>query len=521
MPERTAASAALAETYFRKTTIANVGPACVRTDLHVAPLLSRRLANEVWLKREDQQPVFSFKLRGAYNRIVALLKEGSLAGVVAASAGNHAQGVALAARQLSLPAVIVMPRTTPDIKVEAVRNLGAEVVLFGDDFDAALACSREIETQRGYAFIHPFDDADTIAGQGTVAREIDDQHPGHIDAVFICLGGGGLAAGMAAYLRHVRPNVKVIGVEPEDAACMRAAFDAGALVTLERVGLFADGAAVKRAGVLTYELCRTFLDDVITVSVDEIANAIKDVFGDTRTLIEPAGALAVAGIKQYVAEHGLRDQVLVATVSGANVSFDRLRHIVERTEVGEVRECLIAVRIPERPGSFREFCHALGHRSITEFNYRYAGPNLADVFAGIQLQGGEAEREVILSDLRESGYDVIDLSHNEAAELHTRYMIGGHLAAEAHLEERIFRCRFPERPGALLEFLEALPAGFNISLFHYRNHGAAYGRVLVGIQIPAGAELELQAFKERLAYPTVEETDNPALVRFLGLARMC
>ncbi len=519
MPARYAQTpAALAEAYFRRTTIANVGPACVRTDLHIAPLLSRRLNNEVWLKREDQQPVFSFKLRGAYNRIASLLAEGPLAGVVAASAGNHAQGVALAARQLGLPAVIVMPVTTPDIKREAVRNLGAEVVLFGDDFDTALAHSRVIERERAYAFIHPFDDADTIAGQGTVARELDEQYPGHIDIVFICIGGGGLAAGMAAYLRHVRPNIKLIGVEPEDAACMRAAFDAGELVTLDRVGLFADGAAVKRAGVLTYQLCRTFLDDVITVSVDEIANAIKDVFGDTRTLIEPAGALAVAGIKRYVEEHKVEGQVLIATVSGANVSFDRLRHIVERTEVGEVRECLVAVTLPERPGSFREFCHAIGHRSITEFNYRYSGPETADVFAGIQLQNGDAERDLILSDLRASGYDVVDLSHNEAAKLHTRYMIGGHLAAEADLEERIFRCRFPERPGALLEFLEAVPPAWNISLFHYRNHGAAYGRVLVGMQLPAGSEAELRAFKTRLSYPTHEETENPALVRFLGLA---
>ena len=506
----------LAEEFYHRTLSANVGPACVRTDLHQANLLSKRLSNRVLLKREDQQPVFSFKLRGAYNRISTLHRAGALSGVVAASAGNHAQGVALAARQLDLPAVIVMPQTTPRIKVDAVRALGAEVVLFGDDFDTALAQSRDIERERGFAFIHPFDDADTVAGQGTVAREIHEQHPDPIDYVFICVGGGGLAAGMAAFLHEVRPATRLIGVEPEDAACMKAAIAAGELVTLDSVGLFADGAAVKRAGAIPFALCSRYLDEVITVSVDEISNAIKDVFNDTRTLIEPAGALAVAGIKQYVERHQLRSQTLIATVSGANVSFDRLRHIVERTEVGEFRECLLAVRIPEQPGSFRRFCEAIGHRSITEFNYRYTTPAYADVFTGVQLSGGPHERAEIVARLGELGYDVIDLSDNDAAKLHTRYMVGGHLPVADAPAERLFRCRFPERPGALLEFLEQMPVTWNISLFHYRNHGAAFGRVLLGIQSPDNSEDDIRAFQQNLPDPIIEESANEALLRFLG-----
>ena len=505
----------LAREYYQAVLAANVGQAR-RTALDEAALLSRRIGNRVLLKREDQQPVFSFKLRGAYNRIARLVDGGRVAGVIAASAGNHAQGVALAARQLDLPAVIVMPRTTPEIKVDAVRALGAEVVLHGDDFDSALAHSRDLERERGYAFIHPFDDADTIAGQGTVAREIDEQHPGHIDAVFICVGGGGLAAGMAAYLRHVRPDTLLIGVEPEDAACMRAAIAAGELVTLEQVGIFADGAAVRRAGARTFELCRRYLDAVITVSVDEISNAIKDVFTETRTLIEPAGALAVAGLKRYAAAEKWRGKTIVATVSGANVSFDRLRHIVERAEVGEERECLLAVRIPERPGSFLAFCRAIGHRSITEFNYRYAGPGLADVFAGVQLSRGGGECTEIVGELRACGYDVLDVSHDEAAKLHTRYMVGGHAPRRDGAAERLFRCRFPERPGALAEFLRAMPETWSISLFHYRNHGAAFGRVLVGFHLAPGADDEVRSFRERLGhFLIVEETGNTALSRFL------
>ena len=505
----------LAEAYYHAVLAANVGQAR-RTALELAPILSKRLDNSILLKREDQQPVFSFKLRGAFNRIAKLLDRGQLRGVVAASAGNHAQGVALAARQLDLEAVIVMPRTTPEIKVDAVRALGAEVVLHGDDFDAALAHSRALERQRGFAFIHPFDDLDTIAGQGTVAREIDEQHPGPIDAVFICIGGGGLAAGMAAYLRYTRPHTKLIGVEPEDAACMKAALAAGELVTLDRVGLFADGAAVARAGERTFELCRRYLDDVMTVGVDEISNAIKDVFTDTRTLIEPAGALAVAGVKKYVADRDWRNRTIVATVSGANVSFDRLRHIVERAEVGEERECLLAVRIPEEPRSFLSFCRAIGHRSITEFNYRYSGLEHADVFAGVQLRHGNDECAEIVDALSRCGYDVIDVSHDEAAKLHTRYMVGGHAPRRGGVVERLFRCRFPERPGALAEFLRAMPEAWSISLFHYRNHGAAYGRVLVGFHLPPQADEDVKAFQRRLEhFLIVEETGNAALGRFL------
>ena len=518
MPQDAVREIDLAEEYYKRVLIANVGPAR-RTALERAPLLSERLGNELWLKREDQQPVFSFKLRGAFNKITKLLNAGHLSGVVAASAGNHAQGVALSAKLLDLPAVIVMPRTTPLIKVDAVRALDAEVVLAGDNFDEALAHSRSLERERAYTYIHPFDDADIVAGQGTVAREIDDQYGGRIDAVFICVGGGGLAAGMAPYLKRVRPETRLIGVEPEDAACMKAAIAAGQIVDLDHVGLFADGAAVRRAGALTYELCRRYLDEVITVSVDELSNAIKEIFTDTRTLVEPAGALAVAGAKQYASRTGARDQTFVATVSGANVSFDRLRHIVERTEVGDNRECLLAVRIPERPGSFLEFCHAIGHRAITEFNYRYAGEGPADVFAGVQLDGGPGSGEEsrgIVERLAAQGYDVLDVSGNDAAKLHTRYLVGGRARQPAGIIERLFRCRFPERPGALAQFLRALPPEWNISLFHYRNHGAAFGRVLVGLQVPTEGRVAVDRFVERLPFEIIEESDNAALSRFLG-----
>lgn len=508
--------AAVAREYYRQVLLANVGEARV-TALDEAPQLSKRLGNRILLKREDQQPVFSFKLRGAFNTIEKRMGRREVLGVIAASAGNHAQGVALAAKQLSLPAVIVMPRTTPEIKVDAVRALGAEVVLHGDNFDEALAVSLAIGRERGFDYVHPFDDADTIAGQGTVAREIDRQYERPIDVVFVCLGGGGLAAGMAAYLKHVRPTTKVVGVEPDDAACMRAAFAAGEVVTLPSVGIFADGAAVKRAGELTYALCRRFLDEIITVSVDEISNAIKDVFTDTRTLIEPAGALAIAGLKRYVLERDARGQTLVATVSGANVSFDRLRHIVERVEVGEERECLLAVRIPERPRSFLTFCRAIGHRSITEFNYRYAGPAHADVFLGVQLSDGNPECARIVDELRQNRYDVLDVTQDESAKLHTRYLVGGRTAHPAGVVERLFRCRFPERPGALAEFLEALPIKYSISLFHYRNHGAAFGRVLLGLHVPvAEARNEIGPV---FPFEVEEESGNDALSRFLGSSK--
>ncbi len=506
----------LAAEYYARVLEAELGPTCVKTDLQYAPLLSQRCANQIWLKREDQQPVFSFKLRGAYNRMVRLQRAGQLLGAIAASAGNHAQGVALAAQQLGVPAVIVMPATTPRIKVDAVARLGAEVVLHGDDFDAALAESRRLTAKLGYAYVHPFDHPDVIAGQGTVAREILDQHPGHIDAILVCIGGGGLAAGMAAYVKHLRPDIKMIGVEPEDAACMKAAMAVGSLVTLPEVSLFADGAAVKCAGAETFDLCRRYLDEVITVSVDEMSNAIKDVFTETRTLIEPAGALAVAGAKKLASERGWRDKIIIATVSGANVSFDRLRHIVERTEVGETHEALLAVRIPERPGSFRQFCYAIGRRNITEFNYRFAQPEHADVFVGIRTDGGEEERRDIIAALSDQGFEASDLTHSDTARLHLRYLVGGRLPQLEGVSERIFRCRFPERPGALLAFLEGMDPTWNISLFHYRNHGAAFGRVLVGMQIPEGDELELQRFLRKLGYPSFEETDNTLINRFLG-----
>lgn len=488
------------------------------TDLTYAPLLSERLGNEVYLKREDQQPGFSFKCRGAYNRILKLHRAGSRAGVLAASAGNHAQGVALAARRLGLRAVIVMPETTPTIKVRAVSALGAEVVLWGDDFDAALGHARELGQREGLTFIHPFDDPDTIAGQGTVGAEICDQHPGPVHAMFSCVGGGGLAAGVAAFAKTVRPEVRQIGVEAADAACMAAALTAGGPVDLEHVGLFADGAAVRRAGDLTYRICAEVLDEVMTVSVEEIAAAIKDVFVDTRTLIEPAGALGLAGLKAYVAREKVRGETLIAVVSGANINFDRLRHVVELTEVGVYHECLFAVTIPERPRSFLTFCEVLGKRAITEFNYRRAVGEHAEVFVGVKVREGPGETAVLFAQLEASGYAPIDLTQDETARLHIRHTIGGRLPEGGVGEgrERLFRFQFPERPGALRQFLRAMDPDWDITLFHYRNHGAAFGRVLVGMTLPAATtDVDLAAFAERLGYPFSEETGSEVYARFL------
>ncbi|WP_018141919.1 threonine ammonia-lyase, biosynthetic [Thioalkalivibrio sp. ALJ7] len=499
--------------YLEKILTARVYDVARETPLDLMPSLSQRLGSTVWLKREDLQPVFSFKLRGAYNKIAQLTPEQRAKGVVAASAGNHAQGVALGANHLGIKAVIVMPVTTPSIKIDAVRRFGGKAVLHGDSFDEAAAHARELEATHGYTFIHPFDDPDVIAGQGTVAMELLRQHPGPLDAVFVCIGGGGLAAGMAAYIKRLRPEIKVIGVEPDDAPSMYKALRQNRRVILNQVGIFADGAAVRQVGKETFRMVRELVDEVLLVDTDSICAAIKDVFDDTRVVAEPAGALAVAGMKQYIQREGLQGANLAAVLSGANINFDRLRHVAERAEIGEHREALFAVTIPERPGSFRQFCQAIGKRGITEFNYRYADDERAQVFAGIKLERGDAERQEILAALGGAGYEVLDMTENEVAKLHLRHMVGGH-GGEVR-NERIYRFEFPERPGALLNFLTHMGQTWNISLFHYRNHGAAYGRVLVGMQIPTEDRARFRSFLKEVGYPWHEETANPAYSLFL------
>ncbi len=482
------------------------------TPLDPMPVLSRRLGQTVLLKREDLQEVFSFKLRGAYNRMAQLSAADLARGVICASAGNHAQGVALAAQRLGCRAVIVMPQTTPDIKVNAVRQRGAELVLFGDGFDEAAQHALQLVEREGLSFVHPYDDIDVIAGQGTVAMEILRQHARPLHAIFVPVGGGGLIAGMAAYIKYVRPEVRVIGVEAEDSACLSAALAAGERVRLAHVGLFADGVAVAQVGELPFQLARQHVDAMIRVSSDEICAAVKDIFEDTRSIAEPSGALALAGLKRYRQEHGSVAEPMVAVDSGANINFERLRHIAERTEFAERREAILAVSIPERPGSFHAFCAALGRRNITEFNYRYAGPGLAHVFVGLQLHRGERERQELQAQLEALGLSVQDLSDDEMATLHIRHLVGGH--AGLH-DELLFRFEFPERPGALLRFLGELGTDFNISLFHYRNHGAAYGRVLVGFQLGDHSRQQLLARLDGIAYDYQEETGNPAYQLFL------
>lgn len=487
----------------------------IESPLEAAPRLSGRLGSKVWLKREDLQPVFSFKLRGAYNKIAQLTQAERDRGVIAASAGNHAQGVALAAKRLGCEAVIVMPVTTPRIKVDAVRTLGAKVVLHGDTFEAAFAHSQALAQVEGRIYIHPYDDLDVIAGQGTIGLELLRQMPRGMHGVFVPVGGGGLIAGIAAYLKRLQPGIRIIGVEPVDADAMHQSLAAGHRVRLERVGLFADGVAVSQVGELTFGLCRQFVDEIVLVNTDEICAAIKDVFEETRSVLEPAGALAVAGLKAWVARAGNEgcEGNLVAILSGANANFDRLRFVAERAELGEKREALLAVTIPERPGSFKAFCELIGNRSITEFNYRLADPQQAHIFVGLQL-ADPAEIAPLLDRLQAEGLAAEDLSDNEMAKLHVRHLVGGR--APSVTNERIYRFEFPERPGALLRFLEHMNRGWNISLFHYRNHGADYGRVLAGIQVPPEDQAAFQAFLEGLGYPFVDEGDNPAYRLFLA-----
>ena len=502
------------EQYVKKILTSRVYDVAVETPLQTARQLSERLGNKVWLKREDLQPVFSFKIRGAYNKLTQLSAEERARGVVTASAGNHAQGLALAAKVLGVKATIVMPKTTPEIKVEGVRSRGGKVVLHGDSFPEALAYSLKLVDEKGYVYIHPYDDPHTIAGQGTVAMEILRQHPGPLDAIFVPVGGGGLIAGIAAYVKYLRPEIKIIGVEPDDSNCLQAAMAAGERVVLPTVGIFADGVAVAQIGQHTFDICKDYVDEVITVSTDEICAAIKDIYDDTRSITEPAGALGVAGIKKYVETRGITGQTLVAIDSGANVNFDRLRHVAERAELGEGREAIIAVTIPEKPGSFKAFCEAVGKRQITEFNYRYHSGREAHIFVGVQTHPENDPRSALIASLTSQGFPVLDLTENELAKLHIRHMVGGHAAHVS--DEVVFRFEFPERPGALFNFLNKLGGRWNISMFHYRNHGAADGRVVAGLQVPADERHLVPAALEAIGYPYWDESGNPAYQLFLG-----
>lgn len=505
----------MAHRYIKKILDARVYDAAIETPLDEAMSLSSRLGNKVLLKREDLQPVFSFKLRGAYNKMAQLTEVERNRGVIAASAGNHAQGLAMSAKILGVKATIVMPKTTPDIKVNSVRAYGAKVVLHGETFDEASAHSHKLVEEHGFTYVHPFDDIDVIAGQGTIAMELLRQESGPIDAVFVPVGGGGLIAGIAVYIKYLRPETKVIGVESEDSACLKAALEAGERVILPHVGIFADGVAVAQIGKNTFDICRQYVDEVITVNTDEICAAIKDIFEDTRSITEPAGALAVAGMKKYVARDKVEQKTLIAIDSGANVNFDRLRHVAERADLGENREAIIAVKIPEKPGSFKQFCADLGKRNITEFNYRYADDTDAQIFVGVQLRPGGDGRAELIDELKHESYKVIDLSDNEMAKLHIRYMVGGR-APESVTNEILYRFEFPERPGALMNFLKKLGGRWNISMFHYRNHGAAYGRVLVGMQVPEDERHLVTEFLDDIGYNYWEETENPAYKLFLG-----
>jgi len=506
----------MSDSYLERILKARVYDVAIETPLELAPRLSRRLHNSIFLKREDLQPVFSFKLRGAYNKIAHLSESVAKRGVICASAGNHAQGVALAARKRRIRAVIVMPRTTPSIKVQAVIDLGGETVVKGDDFDQAYDHAMKLTQEQGLTFVHPFDDPDVIAGQGTIGMEILRQHPGEsIDAIFVAVGGGGLISGIAAYVKQLFPRVKIIGVEPEDAAAMYESLKARKRVVLERVGVFADGVAVRKVGEEPFRLCQQYVDEVILVNTDEICAAIQDIFQDNRTVVEPAGALSVAGIKKYVTREGWQDKTLIGINCGANMNFDRLRHVAERADIGAQREALFAVEIPEQPGSFLKFCEAIGQRNITEFNYRFSSATQpANIFVGMGLTEGKQERDQLLRSLRDSGYGVVDMTENEMAKLHVRFMVGGHAAALSN--ERLLRFEFPERPGALLKFLKAIGTQWNISLFHYRNHGSDYGRVLAGIQVPPEQHEDLVLHLKELKYPYADETANPAYKLFLG-----
>jgi threonine dehydratase len=504
------------QNYLKRILTARVYDVAIESPLEHAPNLSARIGNNVLFKREDMQPVFSFKLRGAYNKMAQLTPEQLKRGVIAASAGNHAQGVALSAHRLGCKATIVMPTTTPQVKIDAVRHFGKrsiEIVLHGSSYNDAYDHALTLGKQNDLTFVHPFDDPDVIAGQGTIAMEILRQHQAPIHAIFCAIGGGGLIAGVAAYVKQVRPDIKVIGVQTTDSDAMYRSLQAKKRVTLNDVGLFSDGTAVKLVGEETFRVCKQYVDEVILVDTDAVCAAIKDVFQDTRSILEPAGALAVAGAKLYAKREKLKDQTLIPVACGANMNFDRLRFVAERAEIGEKREAILAVTIPETPGSFRKFCALLGSRNITEFNYRYADPSEAQVFLGVQVRD-PSETEKLLATLEKHHLRTLDLTDNEMAKLHLRHLVGGR-APEAK-DEIMYRFEFPERPGALMNFLNSMNHNWNISLFHYRNHGADYGRVLVGMQVPPKDKKELKQFLDTLGYPYWDESSNPAYKLFLG-----
>ena len=498
--------------YLKRILTSKVYDVAVESPLELAPLLSQRFGNSIYFKREDTQAVFSFKLRGAYNKMANLPPAALARGVIAASAGNHAQGVALSAKRLGCRAVIVMPTTTPQVKIEAVRRMGGEVVLAGESFSDAFTHAQELERAQKLTFVHPFDDPDVIAGQGTIGMEILRQHPGQIDAIFAAIGGGGLISGVAAYIKQLRPDIKIIGVQTEDSDAMLRSVRAGRRVMLTDVGLFSDGTAVKQVGVETFRLVRQYVDDFVVVNTDAICAAIKDVFQETRSVLEPAGALAIAGAKKYVTENKWKNKTVVAIACGANMNFDRLRFVSDRAEVGEMREAVFAVSMPEQRGSFRRLCELVGDRSVTEFNYRISDADRAHVFVGIQVSSA-AEPAKIASTLRRHGFDTLDLTHDEMAKTHLRHMVGGRSGLASN--ELLYRFEFPERPGALMRFLNAMNPDWNISLFHYRNQGADYGRILVGIQVPPSDKKQFKAFVSELGYPNWNETDNPAYKLFL------
>ncbi|MES2206529.1 MAG: threonine ammonia-lyase, biosynthetic [Pseudomonadota bacterium] len=499
--------------YLRRILTARVYDVAHETPCDRATNLSHRLNNHIYLKREDTQPVFSFKIRGAYNKMAQLTAEQLKKGVIAASAGNHAQGVALSAQHLGCSATIVMPTTTPAIKIDAVANRGAHVVLFGDSYSDAYAHALELAKANELTFVHPYDDPDVIAGQGTIGMEILRQVPRDLDAIFIAVGGGGLISGIGAYIKSIRPDIKIIGVEPVDSDAMSQSLAKNERVVLKHVGLFADGVAVKQVGEETFRLCKKVVDEMIQVDNDSICAAIKDIFEDTRTVMEPAGALSVAGLKDYLAKHQWEGKKVVAIACGANINFDRLRFVAERAELGEAREAVLAVTIPEHRGSFKEFCNLLGKRAITEFNYRYADNQNAHIFVGLQTKSKQ-ERHEMVSYLEQKGLGVIDLTENELAKLHIRHLVGGHSPQQS--PEIVYRFTFPERPGALMDFLNSMSNNWNITLFHYRNHGSDFARVLVGMQIPDNEQDNWERFLQQLGYDFVEETDNPAYLSFLG-----
>jgi threonine dehydratase len=503
------------QSYLKRILTARVYDVAIESQLEAAPCLSKRMGNQILFKREDMQPVFSFKLRGAYNKMSQLSTEQLKRGVIAASAGNHAQGVALSANKLGCKAVIVMPTTTPQVKIDAVRHFGKDavkIVLHGESYNDAYAHALQLQEKQKLSFVHPFDDPDVIAGQGTIGMEILRQHTQPIEAIFCAIGGGGLISGVAAYVKQVRPDVKVIGVQTVDSDAMYRSLKAKKRVQLTEVGLFSDGTAVKLVGEETFRICKKYVDEIILVDTDEVCAAIKDVFQDTRSILEPAGALAVAGAKKYAVQNKLKNKALITVLCGANMNFDRLHFVAERAEIGEQREAIMAVSIPETPGSFRKFCSLLGSRNITEFNYRYDDPKVAQIFVGIQVRD-PAETDKLIANLKKNKLPAMDLTDNEMAKLHLRHLVGGHSAGVN--DEILYRFEFPERPGALMNFLNSMNHNWNISLFHYRNHGADYGRVLIGMQVPHHDKKAFQNFLNQLGYRYWDESENPASLLFL------